>query len=225
MAPSCAAPSHSRPSVRSRSCSRARPSPGTGASRRSSRSRRTPSGINESYLWVSIFTGAIFVLVQGSLIWFMIRYRRRRRDRSEDGAQVHGNTNLELAWTVAPVLILVAIGSFVFYKLPGIQDVPSASAEGGRVDVEVEGLPLLLELHVPERRDRRRHAARPGRPDGEAERLGARLRRDPLLVDPRARRQVRRDPRPGERDVVQRRGARDLPRPVRRVLRRSSTRR
>jgi cytochrome c oxidase subunit 2 len=96
-------------------------------------------GINESYLWVSIFTGAIFVLVQGSLIWFLIRYRRRKRDRSEDGAQVHGNTNLELAWTVAPVLILVAIGSFVFYKLPGIQDVPSASATGGRVDVEVKG--------------------------------------------------------------------------------------
>ena len=37
------------------------------------------------------------------------------------------------------MLILVAIGSFVFYKLPGIQDVPSASAEGGRVDVEVKG--------------------------------------------------------------------------------------
>ena len=37
------------------------------------------------------------------------------------------------------MLILVAIGSFVFYKLPGIEDVPSASAQGGRVDVRVEG--------------------------------------------------------------------------------------
>ena len=80
--------------------------------------------INDSYFWVSIFTGAIFLLVQGSLLWFIVRYRRRRRDRSEDGAQVHGNTNLELAWTVAPVLVLVAIGGFVFWKLPGIQDVP-----------------------------------------------------------------------------------------------------
>ena len=52
-----------------------------------------------------------------------------------DGAQVHGNTNLELAWTVAPVLILVAIGSFIFYKLPGIEDVPAAD----RVEVTVEG--------------------------------------------------------------------------------------
>ena len=96
-------------------------------------------GIKESYLWVAIFTGAIFLLVQGTLIWFIVRYRSRNRARAEDGAQVHGNTNLELAWTVAPVLILVAIGSFVFYKLPGIQDVPSASAQGGRVDVRVEG--------------------------------------------------------------------------------------
>jgi cytochrome c oxidase subunit II len=95
--------------------------------------------INDSYLWVSIFTGAIFLLVQGSLLWFIFRYRRRRRERTEDGAQVHGNTNLELAWTVAPVLVLVAIGSFVFWKLPGIQDVPSADAAGGRVDVEVKG--------------------------------------------------------------------------------------
>lgn len=95
--------------------------------------------INDTYFWVSIFTGAIFLLVQGSLLWFIVRYRRRRRDRSEDGAQIHGNTNLELAWTVAPVLVLVAIGAFVFWKLPGIQDVPSADAAGGRVDVQVKG--------------------------------------------------------------------------------------
>jgi cytochrome c oxidase subunit II len=106
-------------------------------------------GIMESYLWVSIFTGAIFVLVQGLLVWFIIRYRRRRRARSEDGAQIHGNTNLELAWTVAPVLVLVAIASFVFYKLPGIQDVPRASAEGGRVDVEVKGYRFYWSFRYP----------------------------------------------------------------------------
>jgi cytochrome c oxidase subunit 2 len=91
--------------------------------------------INDSYYWVAIFTGAIFVLVQGTLVWFIVRYRADRRTREMDGAQVHGNTNLELAWTVAPVLILVAIGSFIFYKLPGIQDVPAAD----RVEVSVKG--------------------------------------------------------------------------------------
>lgn len=112
---------------------------------------RSPNAeaINDSYLWVSIFTGAIFLLVQGSLLWFIVRYRRRRRPRSEDGAQIHGHTNLELLWTVVPVLILVAIGTFVFYKLPAIQDVPSADASGGRVDVEVRGYRYYWQFTYP----------------------------------------------------------------------------
>jgi cytochrome c oxidase subunit II len=112
---------------------------------------RSPNAnaINDAYNWVSIFTGAIFLLVQGSLLLFIIRYRRRKRARTEDGAQVHGNTNLELAWTVAPVLILVAIGSFVFLKLPDIQNVPSANASGGRVDVEVKGYRYYWNFEYP----------------------------------------------------------------------------
>ena len=99
-------------------------------------------GINQSYAWVSIFTGAVFLLVQVSLIWFIIRYRR-------GGAQVHGNTNLELAWTALPIVILFAIGGFVFYKLPGIQDVPGANASGGRVDVTVKGYRYYWNFEYP----------------------------------------------------------------------------
>ena len=105
--------------------------------------------INDSYYWVAIFTGAIFLIVQVALVWFLIRYRRRQRDRSEDGAQVHGNTNIEIAWSVAPVLILVAIGAFIFYKLPGIQDVPSASAQGGRLEVDVKGYRYYWQFEYP----------------------------------------------------------------------------
>ena len=35
-------------------------------------------GISQSYWFVTIFTGAIFVLVEGTLIVFVVRYRRRR---------------------------------------------------------------------------------------------------------------------------------------------------
>jgi cytochrome c oxidase subunit 2 len=95
--------------------------------------------INDSYLWISLFTGAILVVVHVALILFIVRYRRRRRARTEDGAQIHGNTNLELAWSLAPVLIVTVIAGYIFYKLPGIQEVPAASAEGGRTDVAVKG--------------------------------------------------------------------------------------
>ncbi len=105
--------------------------------------------INDAYNWVVIFTGAVFLLVQISLVWFIIRYRRRRRARTVEGAQIHGNTNLELAWTLAPALILVAIGSYVFYKLPGIENVPSANAAGGRLDVQVDGYRYYWNYEYP----------------------------------------------------------------------------
>jgi cytochrome c oxidase subunit 2 len=94
--------------------------------------------IDDAYWVITIFTGLIFVLVEGALIAFIVRFRRRGRVRTAEGPQIHGSTRLELIWTVAPVVILAIIGSFVFYKLPGIIDVPSASA-GNREDIQVEG--------------------------------------------------------------------------------------
>ena len=96
--------------------------------------------ISDMWVFVSIFIVAIFVLVEVLLVTFIWRYRRRRRERFDDGAQIHGATSLELIWTVAPVVILFLIGGFVFYKLPGIADIPSASARGEeRLDVRVTG--------------------------------------------------------------------------------------
>jgi cytochrome c oxidase subunit 2 len=96
-------------------------------------------GIHRSYMLIGFVTLAIFILVEGTLITFLVRYRRRNRPRLEDGQQIHGSTRLELIWTVAPAVILAGIAAFVLATLPGIKDVPSASANGGRLDVTVEG--------------------------------------------------------------------------------------
>jgi cytochrome c oxidase subunit 2 len=105
--------------------------------------------IDDTYLYVAIFTGIIFLLVEGALLWFIYKYRRGKRARGEDGPQVHGNTRLEIGWTVVPVLIVAAIGAFVFYKLPGISDIPPASAAGGRVDVLVKGYQFYWQFEYP----------------------------------------------------------------------------
>jgi cytochrome c oxidase subunit 2 len=89
----------------------------------------------DAYWVILVFTGIIFVIVEGALIVFVIRFRRRGRPRTAEGPQIHGSTRLELIWTVAPVVILAVIGTFVFYKLPGIKDTP-ASAAANRVQVE-----------------------------------------------------------------------------------------
>ena len=93
----------------------------------------------DAYWVVLAFTGAIFVLVEGLLIAFVLRYRGRRRPREAEGPQIIGHNRLELIWTVLPVLILVFIGGVVFYKLPGIKDIPEAGAAGPNLEVKVEG--------------------------------------------------------------------------------------
>jgi cytochrome c oxidase subunit 2 len=94
--------------------------------------------IVDAYWVVAAFTGAIFILVEGALVAFIVKYRRGKRARTADGLQLHGATRLEIGWTVAPVIILAIIASFVFYKLPGIADAPKARAADETV-ITVEG--------------------------------------------------------------------------------------
>jgi cytochrome c oxidase subunit II len=95
----------------------------------------------EDIYWVLIaITGAIFVLVEGALILFIVRFRSRGRARNVDGPDIHGATRLELIWTAIPVVILAAIVAFVLVKLPGINSgAASAKAAGAPLIVKVEG--------------------------------------------------------------------------------------
>jgi cytochrome c oxidase subunit 2 len=92
--------------------------------------------IRTSYLFISIFTLVVFVAVEALLVLFIFRFRRRKRDpRFQDGPEIHGATRLELMWTSIPVVILFVIASFIFVKLPGISNVPSAGAAGEELRV------------------------------------------------------------------------------------------
>jgi cytochrome c oxidase subunit 2 len=94
--------------------------------------------ITDAFLFVFGFTAAVFVLVEGALVLFIVKYRRGKRARTAEGPQIHGATKLEIIWTVVPVVILALIGTFVFYKLPGIENTPKASAANSTT-IQVEG--------------------------------------------------------------------------------------
>ena len=130
---------------------------------------------------------------------FIVKYRSRGRDRTVEGSQVHGHTRIELIWTAIPIVIITSIFGFVFYKLPGISSAPEANA-ADRLHDQDRRAPVLLAVHVPERRRLDRRAAPAGRARRRAvDQCGG---RHPQLVDPAARRQDRRDPRPHEPHVV-----------------------
>jgi cytochrome c oxidase subunit 2 len=111
-----------------------------------------------AYYLVLGFTSAIFVLVEGALVVFVVRYRSRGRARTVEGFQVHGHTRLELIWTAAPITIVAIIAAFVFYELPGIANAPAAG-NALRVTVEAHqfywqfdypnGARSIDQLHVP----------------------------------------------------------------------------
>jgi cytochrome c oxidase subunit II len=96
-------------------------------------------GIQSIYIFIGAFASAIFLVVTVPLVLFAIRFRRGTRDRAVEGPQIRGHTRLELAWTGIPVLILVAIATFTFVKLPGIYDPARAAGSAGELVVKVEG--------------------------------------------------------------------------------------
>jgi cytochrome c oxidase subunit II len=96
----------------------------------------TVEGNEAAGLYWSIFliAVAIFVLVEGLLLYMAFRYRRRPRD-TELPAQTHGNNRLELIWTAIPAVIVTAMFVVSMNVLNSVQ----ASSDEPAVTVDVTG--------------------------------------------------------------------------------------
>ncbi|HEY8647267.1 MAG TPA: cytochrome c oxidase subunit II [Gaiellaceae bacterium] len=104
--------------------------------------------VHSAFIFVSIFTGIIFVAVEAALVVFIVKYRRGKRPRTAEGPQIHGSTRLEVVWTVVPVVILAVIGSFILYKLPSITDAPKAAA-ADQTRVQISGRQFYWQFTYP----------------------------------------------------------------------------
>ncbi len=63
--------------------------------------------ISDLYNVVLVFAVIIFVLVEGLLIYSVIRFRRRSADEMPE--QIHGSRAFELAWTIIPAILIAVI--------------------------------------------------------------------------------------------------------------------
>jgi cytochrome c oxidase subunit 2 len=89
----------------------------------------SPNGneIASLYRIILYIAAVVFVLVEGALVYSVYRFRTKK---VRAAAQIHGNTRLEIGWTVAAALILVVLTVVTFIKLPGIVNPPNSSAGG-----------------------------------------------------------------------------------------------
>lgn len=97
-------------------------------------------------LFVLSITGGIFVVVGGLLTYAVIRFRARSGDDLEEPAQIYGSTQVELAWTVIPVLIVVVLFLTTARLIFAIQDAPKPKAA---LSVTVVGHQFWWEYRYP----------------------------------------------------------------------------
>jgi cytochrome c oxidase subunit II len=83
--------------------------------------------IDSLYKITLVIALVIFFLVEGALVYALVKFRARR---GAVAAQIRGNTRLEVGWTVAAAVILVALAVLTFAKLSSIQD-PANSGPNG----------------------------------------------------------------------------------------------
>ncbi|MEA2423235.1 MAG: cytochrome c oxidase subunit, partial [Thermoleophilaceae bacterium] len=86
--------------------------------------------INTLYIVAFALGVVIFLLVEGVLIYSLVKFRWRRG--GEPPAQIRGNTRLELGWTIGAASILVVLTVVTFVFLGGIKN-PAASKSNGYV--------------------------------------------------------------------------------------------
>src|SRR6202020_3608529 len=83
------------------------------------------NAIASLYRIILYIAAVVFVIVEGALVYSVYKFRAKK---GAVAAQVHGNTRLEIGWTVAAALILVVLTVVTFIKLPSIVNPPNSSA-------------------------------------------------------------------------------------------------
>ena len=109
-----------------------------------------PVAANQLFIfWVIFWAGVVvFVAVEAALIYMVFKFKRRD-DR--DPAQTHGNTRLEITWTIVPVIVLIvaAVPTVlgIFYADAG--RFVSADNKGQYLEIDAIGHQWWFEFRYP----------------------------------------------------------------------------
>jgi cytochrome c oxidase subunit 2 len=97
-------------------------------------------------LFVLEVTAAVFVVVFALLTYAVLKFRKRKATDGGEPTQVYGSSQLELAWTVIPVLIVVTLFLATARVIASIQNAPKPA---GAIEVTVIGHQFWWEYRYP----------------------------------------------------------------------------
>jgi cytochrome c oxidase subunit II len=75
---------------------------------------RQAGNVHTLYYVLLIASIPIFVLVETVVVFSVWRFRLRKGDDRVDGPPIHGNTRLEVVWTVLPALLILGLVSYAY---------------------------------------------------------------------------------------------------------------
>jgi cytochrome c oxidase subunit II len=81
--------------------------------------------IKSLYMIILYIAAVVFVIVEGALVYSVYKFRAKK---VRSAAQIHGNTRLEISWTIGAAMILVVLTVVTFIKLPSILNPPNSNA-------------------------------------------------------------------------------------------------
>jgi cytochrome c oxidase subunit II len=96
--------------------------------------------------FVLAITGLIFLVVATLLTYAVVKFRNKAGDAQREPAQVYGSTQIELAWIVIPILIVVVLFLATARVIHAIQDAPKPAAA---VEVTAIGHQFWWEFRYP----------------------------------------------------------------------------
>jgi cytochrome c oxidase subunit II len=102
--------------------------------------------IDDLYKIVLYIALVIFALVEGALLYTLVRFRARK---GAEAAQIRGNTRLEVGWTLGAALILVVLAVLTFVKLSSIQNPAGTGPTGDSQYGEVGPLLASADQKLP----------------------------------------------------------------------------
>jgi cytochrome c oxidase subunit II len=109
--------------------------------------RSTPAeSIRHLSYFVLVITGVIFLVVVALLGYAVVKFRKRSSDAGNEPAQVYGSTQIELAWTIIPILIVAVLFVATARVIHAIQEAPKPA---GALEVTVVGHQFWWEFRYP----------------------------------------------------------------------------
>ena len=90
---------------------------------------RIAGEIDSLFIFITLVGLFFFLITQGSLIWFALKYRRRKREEDRETPYITGNKLLEWVWIVVPTILVMVIFAYGFKVYRDIRTPPAGATE------------------------------------------------------------------------------------------------